>query len=144
MRKSPAKKAFKKVKEKSVSFWKKKAWAVFSKWIRERDNYTCYTCGKQYIGGHSMQAGHFISRSHNNTLFDEQNVHAQCYHCNVIKRGNMGEYAFRLIEELGNVGFQDLLARGRDFKQWDVNGLKEIIGIYQYPPNKIDEENDRR
>ena len=68
--------AFKKVREKSVSYWiQKKAWPVFSKWIRERDKYTCITCGK--IGtGSFMHAGHYISRKFKATMFDERNVHA--------------------------------------------------------------------
>ena len=38
--KSGAKQAFKKVKEKSISWWKKAVWKVFSRWIRNRDNWT--------------------------------------------------------------------------------------------------------
>ena len=38
---------------------KKKAWVIFSKWIRERDNYTCITCGKSAPEVH-IHAGHLL------------------------------------------------------------------------------------
>lgn len=135
---SPAAKAFKKTKKDSVSAWKKKAWAVFSKWVRERDKYTCYTCGKNYSADGAnkgyMHAGHFISRSHNNTLFCEINVRAQCYYCNVRERGNVGEFAYRLRQEIGDYAFADLLERGRKTKQFTVDELKSIIQKYTLKP----------
>lgn len=132
---SPAKRAFRKVKPKTVNWWKKKAWSVFSKWIRTRDNWTCYTCGKHYpdsdLHRNSIHAGHFITRARNNTMFCEVNVHAQCYNCNVQRRGNIGEYAYRLKKELGEAGFNDLLERGRKDKQFTIPELEAIIERYK-------------
>jgi|SRR3954451_3335822 len=131
---SAAARAFKKVKKESISTLKKKAWAVFSKWIRNRDNYTCFTCGKYDENrGHFMHAGHYISRSHNATLFDEENVHAQCYYCNVRERGNVAEYTPRLMQKLGTPGFKALLARGRTTKQFTPQELKDLLTKYQQP-----------
>ena len=137
MKNSPAKKAFKKVKEKSVSYWKKEAWKVFSRWIRKRDNYICFTCGTKYPEeeGWKMHAGHFVSRLHSATMFNEINVHAQCYACNIIKKGNAGEYAYRLIEKYGKNEFDKLVKLGRTHKQFTVEELQQIIQRYAPMPN---------
>ncbi len=62
---------------------KKKALKAFSDYIRERDRWTCYTCGKRG-DAHTMDAGHLISRYWAGTLFDEDNVHCQCKGCNIL------------------------------------------------------------
>ena len=134
---SAAGKAFKKVKAGSISTLKKKVWKTFSLYIRTRDNWTCFTCGKVYDGTGSsrggLQAGHFISRRINATLYDEVNVHAQCYFCNVMERGNVGEYSARLIEKYGEPAFKALLARGRQMKQWTPKELTDLLTKYQSP-----------
>lgn len=129
---SGAKQAFKKVKEKSISYWKKATWKVFSKWIRTRDNWTCFTCHTKYPPeeGWKMHAGHFNSRLHSATMFHEMNVNAQCYACNIIKKGNAGEYAFRLIEKYGKDKFDELVKLGRTHKQFTVEELKDLLKKY--------------
>ena len=77
-----------KLKKPTVSSLKKKLDIIFSKYIRLKDadpsgNVECYTCGvvKQWEKD-GMQAGHFMSRKHTITRWDEQNVKPQCYTCN--------------------------------------------------------------
>jgi len=72
-------------------------WQLFSKFIRERDRYICFTCGRKGEGG-GIHAGHFVPKSVGGiTLyFNEDNVHAQCYNCNINLGGNQYEYAKRL------------------------------------------------
>lgn len=126
---TPAAVAHRKVKLKSVNWWKKKAWTVFSLWIRKRDKFVCYTCGAE-----GRQAGHFISRQFGNVLYDEMNVHAQCYMCNSWKAGNIGIYSENLIRDYGIAAFQDLLRRGRRPKQFTIEELQGIIAKYSLPP----------
>jgi hypothetical protein len=83
---------------------KKRAWVVFSKWIRNRDNNTCITCGntkdtptksgKKMI----MNGGHYC---HHREDFNERNIHTQCFLCNKIKKGNMRYYTIKMIEWYG-------------------------------------------
>ena len=126
MKRSPLRKHSKN----KISVLKKKAWVVFSKWIKKRDNHTCFTCDKRVVGM-GMHAGHFVSRTHNATLFDEINTNAQCAACNLWKYGNPGEYARRLIEKYGQRKFKALLERGRGIKQFKEAELLEIIRKYQ-------------
>ena len=67
----------------------------YSNWKGEAP---CYTCGivKRW---QEQQNGHYISRTYNNTRYYEANLRVQCYSCNVMKHGNMDEYAYRLEKE---------------------------------------------
>lgn len=135
-RKPPSEKGkavFRKQRLESISHFKKLAWTEFSKYIRARDKYTCYTCLKDYSGNitRSLHAGHFISRRMNSTLFDEMNVHAQCMFCNMYNYGSTGAYAERLIKDYGMEEFQKLLKRGRESKQFTREELKEIANTYK-------------
>ena len=82
----------------------KKLDAVFSKYIRLRDadqeGYCrCATCGEK-THWTKIQAGHFISRKHYATRWDERNVHAQCVACNVFRYGEQYKYSLYLGDNL--------------------------------------------
>lgn len=84
----------------SISKLKEKLWKVFSLYIKNRDKWTCYTCGRKAEGA-GMHAGHFISKRIGGIAlyFHEDNVHAQCYHCNINLGGNQWEYGKKLGEK---------------------------------------------
>lgn len=84
-------------KVKTKARLKKDLWVYFSKYIRQRDNYICFTCGRKGEGS-GIHAGHFVPKSVGGIglYFDEQNVHAQCYNCNINLGGNQYEYSKRL------------------------------------------------
>lgn len=76
---------------------------IFSQYIRlkyadKNGNVSCYTCG-QIKNWKQMQNGHFVSRSHLATRFDEDNVRVQCVGCNVFGGGKPAEFGLRLEEE---------------------------------------------
>ena len=95
---------------------KKKAWDAFSKFIRQRDadengNVKCCTCPniRHWTG---MDAGHFISRVKESTLFDPMNVHAQCKGCNMPpNNGRPIEYAAFLDAKYGQGAADIITAR---------------------------------
>ena len=72
---------------------------VFSEYIRRRHGEiaTCVTCGKK-DHWKKLQAGHFMSRKHYATRWDEDNVGVQCSACNVFRYGE--QYLF--AKYLGN------------------------------------------
>ena len=109
----------KKVKQITLSKAKAKAWPMFSKFIRTRDalkttgtldEALCVTCGRRYplnkVGG--LQAGHFVQGRHPSVLFDERNCHAQCYGCNVMKKGNMVKYYKFMLKTYGQEVIDEL------------------------------------
>lgn len=97
----------KKKKSKLISLSKlcKKLDAVFSQWIRRIDcnkdgKVACYTCGKVQHWKR-QQCGHYISRRHYNTRWDEQNCKPQCAGCNIFNQGNSPSFALHLIKDYG-------------------------------------------
>tara|TARA_R110000764_G_scaffold23181_1_gene56915 strand:- start:42 stop:431 length:390 start_codon:yes stop_codon:yes gene_type:complete len=64
--------------------------SIFSKYIRQKDSVneiaTCFTCGKK-DHWKKLQNGHFQSRRHYTTRWDEVNCQVQCAGCNVFKFG---------------------------------------------------------
>lgn len=114
-----------KTKTQTVSSLKKKAWLIFSTFIKERDNWTCFTCGK-YEKGKNMHGGHFISRRHNATLFDERNVHAQCAGCNMFRNGEPHIYAQNLIRLHGYEWLDKLIEDSKMVKKFTKD---ELLGI---------------
>ena len=88
------------VKQPSKKTIKDRAWRVFSKYVRLRDclkttgtltHGKCITCGK-LLSISFCDAGHFVSRRYNSTLFDEKNCHIECRYCNRFLNGNLLEY----------------------------------------------------
>jgi hypothetical protein len=74
----------------------KDLWKLFSKFIRERDKYTCYTCGKP-----GNEAGHYYHSKGFLIHFEERAVHCQCPRCNKYLSGNLQAYALHLIDDYG-------------------------------------------
>lgn len=85
---------------------------VFSRYIRLRhakdEVCECYTCGKKAHYKDGMQAGHFRSRRHYSTRWNELNVQVQCYGCNVGKQGEQYKFGVKLDKEYG-VGTAEML-----------------------------------
>jgi len=119
----------------TLSSTKKKAWRYFSKYIRLRDalkttgdiHYCkCFTCGRiEPIK--KMDAGHFVSRRFNSTLFDERNVHSQCTYCNTFLGGDQLGYRRQLIKFYGEGIDIELEDKATETKKYTIPELKELI-----------------
>lgn len=109
----------------TLSKAKKKAWVAFSLYIRKRDG-KCVTCGSTV----QLQAGHFIAGRHNSVLFDELNCHAQCYGCNVGKRGNMVAYYKFMLFQYDQDLIDELQEKDRQLVKYKVYDYLEIERIY--------------
>ena len=117
---------------------------VFSKYIRTkylRDNFVeCVTCKRRYPLK-SIQAGHFMSRRHYSTRWDEENVYPQCYGCNVGKSGE--QYLFsKFIDEQYGEGYSDvLLFKSRETVKFSDFELEEMIENYTNRLKVLEKEN---
>ena len=89
----------------------KKLDAVFSQYIRLKDSVdeiaTCFTCGKK-DHWKKLQNGHFQSRKHYATRWDEQNCQVQCAGCNVFRYGEQFLFA-KYLDERFYAGLSDEL-----------------------------------
>jgi len=89
-----------KTKKGSLAWHKKRLDAVFSKFIRHRDNGQCFTCPNKNHPK-KMQNGHFVPRQYLAVRYDERNCNCQCYACNMLYGGQGATYAIRLAEKYG-------------------------------------------
>ena len=112
----------------SVSTLKKKLWKHFADYVKARDKYTCFTCGRKAEGA-GLHAGHFIAKSVGGiTLyFSEKNVHAQCYNCNINLSGNQWVYGKRLGEDVVN----ELLVLKNAIVKWTIDDYLRRIEEYK-------------
>ena len=102
---------------------------VFSEYIRRRyavnDIAECVTCGKK-DHWKNLQAGHFISRKHYATRWNEENVQVQCVKCNVYRYGE--QYLFGL--HLGQEVSERLLQESREIVKFSDYDLEEKINYF--------------
>ena len=115
---------------------KKRAWDVFSEYIRLRDadknGYcTCITCGKRTRWNDGMQAGHGMAGRTNAILFEEKLVAAQCLACNMFKNGMPDEYHEVLLKKYGEEGYYELLRQKHSSRRFTVDELEEMISEWR-------------
>lgn len=129
---------------------RKKAWKAFSRFVRLRDalrttgtktHANCVTCGRRYkiTGRGNIQAGHFQGGRSNAILIDEKGVHAQCYGCNVGKKGNPIPYYKYMLERYGQEVINDIEKRSREVKQIKKYEWKEIEEKYKRKYEELDQ-----
>ena len=114
----------------------KKLDTIFSRWVRLSNSVneicTCVTCGKE-SHWKDIQAGHFISRKHYSTRWDERNVKPQCVGCNVFKYGEQYKYSLYL----GNKLSKKLLVESRVIIKFTNVELEDMIKEYTERFNKL-------
>lgn len=111
---------------------------VFSEYIRARDTIdgwgNCFTCRKN-IPMKGSHAGHFISRRHHATRWDERNVHLQDAGCNTFRGGAPHEYFIHMEEVYGRDVVDELMELKKHPAKFSVKDLKEM---YEHYKNKLD------
>jgi hypothetical protein len=94
----------------------KKLDTEFSLFIRKRyaknEIATCYTCGKQ-DNYKNLQCGHFQSRKHYSTRWDEVNCQVQCYSCNVMRYGEQYKFGLFLNAQFGEDTASGLMMKAK-------------------------------
>ena len=115
----------------------KKLDTIFSQYIRRRyainDISECYTCNAKNIYK-KQQAGHFASRRHYSTRWNEFNVQVQCYSCNICNQGLQFEFGKRLCSQYGDNFAEDLMMESKKVVKFaDV----DLIDMIEYYTNKI-------
>lgn len=114
--------------------------AVFSQYIRRKDAIDeiaeCYTCGKK---DHykKQQAGHFASRRHYSTRWEELNVQVQCYGCNIGQQGLQFEFGKRLNKDFGPHTAESLLIKSKQTVKFTDTDLLDMINTYKNKLNSL-------
>ena len=112
----------------------KKLDAVFSQYIRLKnsvDGYaTCFTCGKK-DHWKKLQNGHFQSRKHYATRWDEQNCQVQCAGCNVFRYGEQFLFA-KYLDKRFYAGLSDeLYIKAKQIVKYTNSEIEDMILKYK-------------
>jgi hypothetical protein len=110
--------------------------SIFSQYIRLRYSKNeiseCVTCGKS-DNWKKMQNGHFVSRKHYATRWDEDNCQVQCAGCNVFRYGE--QYLFS--KYLGADLSEELLMKSRKIQKFSDSELLDMIELYNEKVNNL-------
>jgi len=135
----------KRKKQPSKKTIKDRAWRAFSKYIRLRDclkttgtltQGKCITCGKLLSIGF-CDAGHFVSRKYNSTLFNEKNCHVQCRYCNRFLNGNLLEYRRQIVKLYGEGADIELENKAIEIKKFTPQDLTELEKYYKLEVERL-------
>lgn len=131
-------------KERTVTQLKKILDAVFSEYIRLRaasigGGVECFTCGnKAYF--REMQCGHFQSRRHMSTRWDEENCQVQCPKCNIFNQGEQYVFGTKLDLLYGEGKAAKLGMKAKEMKKFSKAELIELIEHYDKVVEKLKED----
>jgi len=123
------------MKKKSIKSLKKKAWKLFSEWIRRRDaddqgRVYCYTCD-ELMHWSAMQAGHLLDGRNNSILFNVDCVRVQCPACNIWKSGNKESFIPRYIDEMGRDKFEEMKQIKNQTVKYSISDYEEMIAEFK-------------
>ena len=107
---------------------------VFALYIRLRDAMPngyirCISCGR-IKPFEEVDCGHFHSRIHMATRFDEDNCHGECYYCNRISADHLIKYRENLIKKIGLQKVEWLNVKAHGTKHYLDSELEQMIKRY--------------
>lgn len=113
----------------------------FSLYIRLRDampnGYVrCISCG-QIKRFEDVDCGHFHSRTHMATRYDEDNCHAECRFCNRFCADHLIGYQRNLIQKIGQQKFDLLNAKAHSTCHYLNSELEDMIAHYTAEVKKL-------
>ena len=121
--------------QKSISKLKKELDKWFSLYIRLRESeeglVQCFTCNKVSHYKSGMQNGHFQSRKHLATRWDEENCQVQCVGCNMFKAGEQYKFSIALDSKYGEGKAEELEFLARTIMKVSRIDYEEKISYYK-------------
>lgn len=106
---------------------------VFSVYIRTRyavdEIAECYTCGKKEHWK-KQHAGHFASRRHYSTRWNEYNVQVQCPSCNIWQQGMQFEFGKQLCLQYGDNFADELMIESKKIIKFTDTEIQDMITYY--------------
>ena len=129
---------------KSISKLKKELDKWFSLFIRLRSATKegacqCFTCGK-VAHYKKMQCGHFQSRRHHATRWNETNCQVQCVKCNMFEQGEQFKFGLRLDNKFGEGTAQELEFLSNQITKVSRSDYEEKISYYKGVVDKLKKE----
>ena len=121
---------------KPISKLKKELDTIFSLFIRLREAtdeglVQCFTCNKVSHYKSGMQNGHFQSRKHLATRWDETNCQVQCVGCNMFKAGEQYKFSIYLDSKYGEGTSEEIELLARTILKVSRIDYEEKITYYK-------------
>ena len=129
---------------KTISKLKKELDKWFSLFIRLRfatkeGVAQCFTC-KKIAHYKKLQCGHFQSRRHHTTRWNETNCQVQCVKCNCFSHGEQFKFGFYLDAKYGLGTAQDLEFLAKQITKISRSDYEENISYYKDAVKKLKKE----
>ena len=120
---------------------------VFSRYIRAKHADSkgvvrCITCEREYLVG-DAQAGHFASRRHMATRWDEDNVRPQCYSCNITDQGRQWRFGQAIDREYPGRA-TEIMEKAMSRTKNSANALQAAIEHYSQELAALEREKNLR
>lgn len=121
---------------------------LFSLYIRLRDSkrysykyFRCISCGNIQEFS-KADAGHYMSRKHMSTRFDEMNVHCECRACNRFSADHIVAYRRNLVALYGEAKVQWIEAKAKQSCKITDFELEQLIVYYDALVKRMKAERD--
>ena len=130
---------------KSISKLKKELDNIFSLYIRLRDAtdegvVQCFTCSRISHYKSGMQNGHFQSRRHHSTRWNEQNCQVQCVKCNLYEQGEQFRFGIALDSKYGEGTSEEIEFLARTIIKFSRIDYEDKISYYKDLVEKLKKE----
>ena len=104
---------------------------AFSRYIRARDNWVCFICGKTgYDRDGVLQCGHLITRSKHSVRWDERNAACQCSGCNRSHEFQPEIFTALWIEHHGVDAYHKLVYDSNQIVKRSVEEINDLADYY--------------
>lgn len=108
---------------------KRRADQLFSLFVRKKHSRggqaRCVSCGK-VLPIKELDAGHYVSRNHLSTRYDERNVHPQCQKCNRFDGGAMAGYTLYMLDTYGRETIEELHRLSKEVWRWKESDYRDL------------------
>jgi len=126
---------------KTISKLKKELDKYFSlfirlRWATKEGLCQCVTCGK-VAHYKKMQCGHFQSRRHHATRWNQKNCAVQCISCNCFQQGQQFKFSIYLESKYGKGTAQELEYLAKQITKVSRSDYEENISYYKDLVKKI-------
>ena len=130
---------------KTISKLKKELDKWFSLFIRLRESTNegivqCFTCSRISHYKSGMQNGHFQSRRHHSTRWNETNCQVQCVKCNMYEQGEQFRFGIALDSKYGEGTSEELEFLSRTIMKVSRIDYEEKISYYKDLVDKLKKE----
>ena len=115
-----------------------KYYSQYIRWVNSDDNglVECYTC---YVKKpvKEMQNGHFQSRRHTSTRWNDMNCKPQCVKCNMFNQGEQLKFYRRLVGEYGEDKIEEVIQLSKRTEKVSKADMIYLIDMYKQKVKKI-------